>query len=300
MSLIAYWHIVCRIPLRAIQQMLARLHGLHLSLGGLRGILDAVAERGRPDYAHLKVEIRGSPAVHADESPWRENGSNGYVWACATDAIRYFERHGTRSGSVPRALLGDTFSGVVVCDGYVGYNTLDCRLQRCWVHLLRHGHEITARNPAATRAHAWVRALRALYDAATALVATPGYASRPEATRAKYRLRFEARLMKLAQRVCPTDPKPMVNLAKFLAGKVNECFVFVELPEVAGENNAAERAIRPLVVTRKVCGGTRSAKGSETKMVLASLLHTLLVRQTDPVAAVEQMLLGTPLFAPRA
>ncbi len=53
-----------------------------------------------------------------------------------------------------------------------------------------------------------------------------------------------------------------------------ELFVFVEYPDVPSDNNAAERAIRPAVITRKVCGGTRSAKGTETKMVVMSLLHT--------------------------
>ncbi len=48
-------------------------------------------------------------------------------------------------------------------------------------------------------------------------------------------------------------------------------FTFVEYPGVPLENNAAERALRPAVIDRKVSGGTRSAKGSFTKAVLMSL-----------------------------
>jgi hypothetical protein len=82
-----------------------------------------------------------------------------------------------------------------------------------------------------------------------------------------------------------------------LTGDINELFVFVEHHAVPRENNPAERAIRPLVITRKVCGGTRSQKGSETKMVLTSLLHTAQLRGREPITAVEQLLLGTPIFA---
>ena len=36
--------------------------------------------------------------------------------------------------------------------------------------------------------------------------------------------------------------------------------------------------------------------GSKTKMVLMSLLHTAQLRALDPITAVEQMLLGAPMF----
>ena len=90
--------------------------------------------------------------------------------------------------------------------------------------------------------------------------------------------------------------KEQACLAKYLTGYVNELFVFVHYPEVPSENNPAERAIRPLVITRKVCGGTRSVQGSKSKMILLSLLHTAQVRGLDPIAATEQMLLGAPMF----
>jgi len=296
MSLISYLHIVCRMPLRIIKQLLKCCYGCTLSLGSLRYLLDSVATRGSPDYDRLLAEVRGSPVVHQDETGWRENGHNGYVWASVTDAVRYFERHGTRSGSVPKAILGEDFCGVVVCDGYKGYDPLACQLQRCWTHLLRHGHEIVTRYPGAADAHAWVAGVRAIHDAAKALAASSGYAARPEAERETYRLAFEQRLLAQAQPALDSPIKEQACLAKYLTGYINELFVFVQYPEVPSENNPAERAIRPLVITRKVCGGTRSEQGSKSKMILLSLLHTAQVRGLDPIAAVEQMLLGAPMF----
>ena len=63
---------------------------------------------------------------------------------------------------------------------------------------------------------------------------------------------------------------PQRLLAERIEKHLSELFVFVEQPEVPSDNNGAERALRPAVIARKVCGGTRSAKGSETRRNRAS------------------------------
>jgi hypothetical protein len=58
---------------------------------------------------------------------------------------------------------------------------------------------------------------------------------------------------------------------------MDELFTFVEYPGCPSENNAAERAIRPAVIARKVSGGTRSERGSRTKSILMSVFGTEVV-----------------------
>ena len=69
-----------------------------------------------------------------------------------------------------------------------------------------------------------------------------------------------------------------------------ELFSFVAEPQVAADNNAAERSLRPPVVSRKISGGTRSEQGSETKSVLASLFGTWRLQGRDPYHAVRRVL----------
>ena len=76
-----------------------------------------------------------------------------------------------------------------------------------------------------------------------------------------------------------------------------ELFTFVADPRVPAENNAAERSLRPPVVSRKISGGTRSPKGSETKSILASLFGTWRLQGRDPYQALRQTLIG-PQRAP--
>ena len=61
-----------------------------------------------------------------------------------------------------------------------------------------------------------------------------------------------------------------------------ELFVFVAYPGVPSDNNLAERSVRPLVIARKISGGTRSPKGSSTRMGLASLFGTWMAQGLNP------------------
>src|SRR5216683_1769254 len=67
---------------------------------------------------------------------------------------------------------------------------------------------------------------------------------------------------------------PMQTLCKRVEKFLPELFVFVAVPGVPSHNNLAERSVRPLVVARKISGGSRSPQGSETRMGLASLFGT--------------------------
>jgi transposase len=289
-------HVLARLPYRLIQAVLQWLYGLTLSVGEIRAMCHRVAEAGQPAYTALKAEIRGSPHVHIDETGWRESGQHGYLWAFVTKTVQYFERHATRSSQVPRDVLGEDFDGTIGCDGYVGYDALLRWLQRCWAHWLRYAHRLTTKYPEAAAAHAWADALHALYLRATALVATPGYADRPETEREAQRLACERELLALATPAQTADVKEWRNLATYLVRHVHEAFVFVQHPSIPPDNNAAERALRPPVTKRKICGGTRSAAGSADMAVLLSLLQTARLRGRNPLKALTGLLQGHPLF----
>ena len=71
-----------------------------------------------------------------------------------------------------------------------------------------------------------------------------------------------------------------------------ELFVFVAEPAVPADNNAAERSLRHLVTQRKISGGTRSPRGTATKMALSSLFGTWQVQGLNPLLACRQLLIS--------
>ena len=113
-----------------------------------------------------------------------------------------------------------------------------------------------------------------------------------DATRARMREALQERLRLVAEPYLKDKDAAQHVLAKRICQYLPELFTFVEHPHVASNNNAAERAIRPAVIARKISGGTRSAKGSQTKTRLMSVFATWALQGKEPIAACAQMIIA--------
>lgn len=282
MALIATLREVGRLPIRTIQWELEALHGLHLSVGEIVEVLHAARERLTAQVEELKAEVRASPVVHGDETGWREAGQNGYLWTFATPSVRYFERQKSRGGEVVEEVLGKAYEGVVVSDFYGAYNRHEGRHQRCWSHLLRDAHDLREAHPQDPAVQQWVDDLKALYHQARDWVSAHPQATEDERETTQHRFEAEAHQLSAPH---VAKPVPQRVLCERIERFLPELFVFVADPRVPATNNAAERALRPAVIARKISGGTRTAAGSKTKAALASLFGTWQARGQNPYAA---------------
>ena len=88
--------------------------------------------------------------------------------------------------------------------------------------------------------------------------------------------------IELGQRYALIRKHPCQALAKRLLRHQDELFLFVLYEQVSADNNLAERSLRPLVIARKISGGTRSPAGTDTRMALASLFGTWTARGLNP------------------
>lgn len=286
MSLIADMATNCRMPHRTIQRMLAGLYGLRISLGEISEVLHRVADRGKGVYNDLLWEIRGSPVVNADETGWREDGVNGYIWSFSTKNARYLLRDQSRASAIVTQTLGDEFAGVLVSDFYGAYNAYEGVKQRCWVHLLRDLKKLREKHPNNKSVECWVGLIKSIYEEAKA-AAADNYS---QIERCRLRQSFEKRMLELAAPYRDVKTAPQRVLSKRIETFLGELFSFVDCDGVPSDNNAAERAVRPAVIARKVSGGTRSSKGSETRMILLSLFGTWHLQGKDPISACADML----------
>ena len=71
----------------------------------------------------------------------------------------------------------------------------------------------------------------------------------------------------------PTDNENR-KLLEHLRNERDALFTFLHDPKVPASNYWGEQAIRPAVVTRKVWGGNRTARGAHTQGTLASFLRS--------------------------
>ena len=292
-SLIGTLRATYRLPLALIQRLLAQVYALHLSVGGIQDLLARLRRELGPLGEEMRAQSRASPSQHIDETGWREDGQNGYVWAQATagpQATRVFTYVHSRAGEVADRLLAG-YEGVVVSDGYAAYDHLTCPKQRCWAHILRTAHKLCEKHPEDRLLRSWVAGLKGLFEQATQVAADQSVSARQRAAAASD---AERRLRVLARCFRRAADHPAHALANWLYTHEGELFTFVRTLGVSATNNLAERTIRPFVISRKISGGSRSPAGSAIRCDLATVFHTWATRGLDPLAACLAVL-QTPL-----
>lgn len=260
-----------RLPFRQVKQVFLDLPGFSISPGTVASQVQRVARWLEGDYEQLLLKLRCGSVVHADETSWRTNGKNGWLWAITspTHTLYHVDKH--RSGEVIVGLLGKAFGGTLVSDFYSAYSKIKCRKQKCLCHLLRELAE-TAERYEAFKAGPFFKQARRLIKRMLRLKSRwdqlddVTYNSRGKA--------LELQLDKLIQ-VSYDEPNAR-RIARRMKKhqKPKELTAFLWDKELEGTNNAAERAIRPAVVARKISGGSRSRAGAEAWAKLASLMRT--------------------------
>lgn len=171
---------------------------------------------------------------------------------------------------------------MLVSDFYAGYAHYPGVKQKCWAHLLRDVHDLRVAHAENAAVQTWAAAVHDLYRRAVAWKqshAADGAAARQQAERT-FMQALQAAYGPYIERQVP-QRVPSQRMAKHR----NELFVFVREPTVPPDNNEAERALRHIVTSRKISGGTRSAAGSAAKMTLASLFGTWRRTGTNPFTA---------------
>jgi transposase len=278
-SLVSYLRSSLRLPLELIQHYLATIHQLKISQGGLVGLLRKVATKLSGAVKLLHQHLRSSPIVHADETGWRENGVNGYVWMGATPrGVCYYEYDHSRSGAVARRILGRNFGGVLVTDFLGSYNECGRRHQRCWIHLLRDLHDLKKEYAGRAEVVAWCEQLKRLYEAGGKVVAR-GVSG---AARQYAYEQLVAAVRRLGLRYSEVPEHPCHAKAQLILRHQDELFQYVLVEGLSAHNNLAEQQIRPVVVRRKISGGSRSDEGSQTTFKLLSLFQTWHSHRLNP------------------
>ena len=210
----------------------------------------------------------------------------GYDLVFCTPVVSATTSPQSRAGAVAKQILGAEFKGTLVTDFYAAYNDFPGEHQRCWAHLLRDLHALKEEHKDNGEVLDWAAQLRKLYD--TAQDAVRGLSGlsppTPQEREAVYSQSIEA-TAQLAHRYANAkehSTHPCHTLSKRLLLHLDGLFQFVRQPGLSADNNLAERSVRPVVVMRKVSGGSQSERGSRTRMTLASLFGTWRAKGLNP------------------
>lgn len=292
-------HVTHRLPFRQVSKVFADLPGLTVCAGAITRQAQRIADWLEKDYGQLTLELRSAPAVYADETGWRTDGKNGYLWVVTTPTQTLYHIDEHRSGDVIRKLLGESFGGRLVSDYYSAYSAMNCDKQKCLVHLLRELKE-TAEKSEAFAGSVFFRKTRRLIKEMLLLKGLWDDLSDERYTTRVCRL--ETRLDALAD--ADYGEPHAKRIGKRMRKFKKELTPFLWEKELDGTNNAAERAIRPVVVARKISGGSRSDKGAAAFAKLASLLRTAGQQGKNVLSTIKGMLVaawaaGNPAVVPK-
>jgi hypothetical protein len=225
-----------------------------------------VADSFGPRYAELKEDLAKEFNINGDETSWRINGKNHWLWAFVGRWTVLYEVDKSRGSCVPKRILGD-YGGNITSDSWPAWNHVGTTHQRChWHYLNEISDTFKYKNPG-PQFHKFAKKLRRiLYDSQRVSTA------RSLKKRIRAKKRFEKRIGKLVS--CRYTEKNCIRFAKRLRREKEMLFTFLEQDGVECHNNAAERAIRPCVVIRKITSGNKTLDGARAQAVLLSIRET--------------------------
>jgi len=253
------------------RQVLFYGFGLEVSRGGLYRALARMASRAAPTYDGLVEAARQAPVNGMDETGWKVGGRLQWLHVAVSAQVTVYAILPGRGYQQSVMILGAAYDGFLIHDGWAPYYRFRFAFhQSCLAHLLKRCREMA--QVASPAARAFPRAVEHLLQTGLEL---RDRQERGEITRHGMRTatgKLEAKL----DRMLETRRRNSANhrLARHLEHEQLWLFTFLHCFGLDATNNAAERAIRGMVIARKVWGGSRTWQGARTHEILASVLRT--------------------------
>jgi hypothetical protein len=298
-----YLHHAIGLSYRKTQQVIKELFGMNFAVASALAFDEKATQKGKPLYEDLREKVRATSYIHADETHWRQDGQNAFVWFAGNEDLALFHIDPSRAGHVAASLLGDAYEGTLITDGYQGYNAVHPKArQSCLAHLIRKSDAVAAElsNLKGKRRHPDAETFCEVIHQLLARACALDHCAPMRSPRQNELL--EQVLLGQLENLCakPFKHQTTETFRKRLIGKEkNQWFTFLHHPDVPPTNNHAEQSIRHMVIFRKTSFGTRSDSGSLRHSILPSLIQTA-KRQGNKPRQFIQTLLTTNTAAAQA
>lgn len=269
---VVYLSVICRESYAQIEDVLKQTYDFNISQGEIAKIMMKEGERLRPEYERLKAKIRGEPSIHLDETGWNilMHGGRGFAWTMTGGASKdaVFALGKNRGKGNAEDLIGNS-KAIIVSDDYGAYRTLKNGHQLCCAHIVRKLRDLATTSEIGDAAGKYCRAPYETFVSIYADIETARQSKKPM-----------AHYNKLLERLvvfsvpCSADPKKLLRVKTQVAARPENYLTCLRFPNVAPDNNAAERSLRHLVIKRKISFGSISKRTAETMAILLSLLFS--------------------------
>jgi transposase len=253
-------------------------YGLQVSRGGLCRAVARLGKKTEPTYQALAVAVRQAPELWMDETGWKVEAMLNWMWVVVSRQITVYAILPGRGFDQASTLIGADYAGGLHHDGYVVYyQFLQALHQSCNAHIIRRCRDL----------------VEIVTPVAAALpVAVLDLLEKALAVRDRYQAgaiswhgqctaagRIQAELDRLIEKTYHTPANR--RLANHLRHELPYLFTFLHCPDMEATNNRGERAVRPAIPARHLCGGSRTWNGAHTQQNLTSVLRTCIQQGKD-------------------
>lgn len=283
--------------------------GVNINRSTLYDWMAAVADVTKPLYDLMKQLVLQSKIIQTDDTsvklidPLADGGSRtARFWAYLGDKNYPFEVYDftvSRERHGPEEFLRD-YSGYLQADAYGGYDGIYLKSDgsikevACWAHCRRYWHKAREEDP--SRAHHVLAVVTKLYKvesdtrelSAAARLSARKEVSRPLLDDLKQWLDEEVFL-----------PKSLSGkAATYTLNQWNALNRYLEDGDLSIDNNASERAMRPVAIGRKNWMFVGSKPAGHRAAILMSLIATCKANLVEPWAWLKDVLIQLPLGTP--
>ena len=293
------------LPLYRQEQIWKRL-GVNLKRNTMANWVLLTAETYlKPFSDAFLAELLRQAVIHADETvlqvnkePGREATAESRIWAYASSKraerqIRCFRYEQSRKGACAEKVLGG-FTGVVISDGYSGYNVLSKAVRAgCWAHARRKWVEampegVTQENALAAKGLEYCNRLFEVEQKLESL---------PDAKRREQRQTLSKPLVDEYYAWLESIFRPSGKLKKAITYSLNQreyLCAFLDHGEIEISNNQVENAIRPIVVGRKNWLFCDTQDGANASVIVFTVLETAKANSLNPETYLNHLLTVLP------
>ena len=246
-------------------------YGMNASRAGLCRAVARLGKKAEPTYQALVLAVRQEPVIWMDETGWNVEAVLRWLWVAVSRQVTVYAILPGRGFAQASELMGADYAGGLIHDGWAVYYQFEEALhQSCLSHPIRRCRDLVEIvSPAAG-----VFPLAVLELLRKALAVRDRYQAGELSEHGQ--CTAGGRIAAQMERLLDKDYRTAANrrLAKHLRHESPYLFTFLHCPEIEATNNRGERAIRPAVMARRLCGGSRTWNGARTQQILTSVLRT--------------------------
>jgi len=294
----AFLRYAIKISERDVQTLFERAFNLKIVASSIAGFRYQLKRAGSPLYQKLMQSLKAGSFIHADETGWRIDGQNHWLWKFSNKKVSVSHIDQSRGQKVVEDILGKDYAGTLITDFLSAYNKIASKnKQRCLVHIARDLKKVKEYWQDDPEVLGYIKRLKEIFENAAAL--QKEYKNKDWDK--SYCARRESLKDSLRDFSFPNPNKRILKrFAKRLERHKDELLTFLYEKGVDYHNNHAEQQIRPDVIFRKITFGNRSENGAQYHSVIMSILQTAKLNGIDPISTFKDILLGAkqyPLLA---